>query len=153
MFISKTRKQSGFTLVEMIVVVVLLGILGSVALGKFANLGNAAEHAKVDAIFGTISSYLDKVNSYRYALAGSPNNATFVDIDGVNVNYRNGLVRTTQTNSHVPAGTPNRNNQATRLWYMIFSVPPPVIARNDNNSAGWAMYTGNANCGVNRSRC
>lgn len=35
----------------------------------------------------------------------------------------------------------------------MFSVPPPVIARNDSSSTGWAMYTGNANCGINRSRC
>ena len=146
-------RYSGFTLVELIVVIVILGILGTVALGKFEDLSDDAESAKVGMIFATASSYLNKMNSIRYALEGSPNNTAFVTIDGVSVRFFNGSVRNTQTNAHVPVGTPNRNNQTTRFWYMMFSVPPPVIGRNDNSSAGWAMYTGAANCGVNRSRC
>jgi len=124
----------GFTLVELIVVIVILGILGTVALGKFEDLTDDAESAKVDMIFATASSYLSKMNSIRYALEGSPDNATFVAIDDVSVRFFNGSVRNTQTNAHVPVGTPNRNNQATRFWYMMFSVPPPVIGRNDNSS-------------------
>ena len=147
------QKQSGFTLVELIVVIVLLGIVGGVALGKFENLSDAAENAKVDTIFATVSNSLNKINSINYALEGSPNNSTYVDLDGINVRFFNGSLRNTQTNAHVPPGTPNRNNQATRFWYLLFSAPPPVIGRNDNSSAGWAMYTGAANCGVNRSRC
>lgn len=83
MAIPENRNISGFTLVELVVVIVILGILGTVALGKFEDLGDDAENAKVDAIFGTVSSYLAKMNSMRYTLAGSPNNSTFVSIDGV----------------------------------------------------------------------
>lgn len=89
----------------------------------------------------------------RYTLAGKPANATYVDIDGINMRFRNGLVRQVQNSAHVPPGTPNRNNQATRFWFMMFEVPPPVIGRNDSGSKGWAMYTGNAQCGAVRSRC
>ncbi len=142
-----------FTLVELVTVIALLGIVGVVALGKFQDLSSAAENAKVDSIFASVSRSLSATNSYRYVLAGSPNNATYVDLDGISVRFFNGNLRNMQTNAHVPPGTPNRNNQATRFWYLIFATPPPVIARNDNSSAGWAMYTGNANCGINRSRC
>ena len=150
---SKTRHQSGFTLVELITVVVILGIVGVVAVGKFQDLGDSAENARVDAIYATISQYLGSINGMRYTLAGKPPNATYVGIDGINMRFRNGLVRQVQNSAHVPAGTPNRNNQATRFWFMMFEVPPPVITRNDNSSKGWAMYTGNAQCGINRSRC
>lgn len=43
--------------------------------------------------------------------------------------------------------------QATRFWFLMFEVPPPVIARTDTTSAGWAMYTGGGGCGVGASRC
>ena len=137
----------------MIAVIVVLGIVGTVALGKFSDLSDQAEHASVDMIFSTVSSSLQRLNSISYALEGSPNNSTYVDLDGISVRYFNGNLRNTQTNAHVPPGTPNRNNQATRFWYLMFSAPPPVIRRNDNSRAGWTMYTGIANCGINRSRC
>lgn len=153
MAIRNLSRQSGFTLVELVVVIVVLGIVSTVALGKFEDLSDDAEHAKVDMIHATAANYLNKLNAMRYALAGSPNNTTYVTVDSVSIRYRNGLVRNTQTAAHVPVGTPNRNNQATRFWYMMFGAPPPVIARTDTSNTGWAMYTGNAQCGVIRSRC
>lgn len=147
------NQQSGFTLVELVVVIVILGIVGVVALGKFEDLSDDAENAKVDYIFSIVETELGKINSFEYVLAGSPDNTTFVPIRGVNTRFRNGLVRNMQTFTHVPAGTPNRGNQATRFWYLMFEVPPPVIARNDTTSTGWAMYTGNAQCGAGQTRC
>jgi len=131
----------------------VLGIVSAIVLGKLQNLSTAAEDAKVNMIFATVSGSLNRLNSIDYALEGSPNNATYVDLDGISARYFNGSLRNMQNAAHLPPGTPNRNNQATRFWYLMFSAPPPVIARNDTSGAGWAMYTGNANCGINRSRC
>ena len=147
------RQQSGFTLVEVITVTVLLVILGSTALARYQDLSEAAEDAKVEAIYATVSNYIHTLNGPRYTLAGSPNDLTWVDIDGVNIRYRSGNMRVTQDADHVPLGTPNRASQATRLWYMIYTVPPPVITQSDTTSAGWAMYVGPAPCGAFRTRC
>ncbi len=44
------RSQSGFTLIELVVVIVLLGILGVTAMGKFQDLSGRAEQASLNGI-------------------------------------------------------------------------------------------------------
>jgi len=52
----KTRGQAGFTLVELIVVILILGILASLALPKFINLGGDARYAKIQGLEGSMKS-------------------------------------------------------------------------------------------------
>lgn len=58
------KKQSGFTLIELVMVIVILGILAAAALPKFVNLKGDAELAAVQGIAGSISSG----NTINYAL-------------------------------------------------------------------------------------
>lgn len=50
------RKEKGFTLIELVMVIVILGILAAFALPRFADLGGDAEEASLQGARGAVKS-------------------------------------------------------------------------------------------------
>ena len=72
---SRMNNKSGFTLIELIMVIVLLGILAAIAVPKYFDLQSeakdASEKGTVGAVRAGISTYLAKNKAYPGSLDGA----------------------------------------------------------------------------------
>ena len=68
------RQQGGFTLIELIMVIVILGILAAFALPKFADFSGNARYSTINGALGSVRSASAIVHSA--AIAGNQTGAT-----------------------------------------------------------------------------
>jgi len=98
------NNQKGFTLIELVIVIVILGILAAVGIPKFLELRDEAEKASVDQMIGSLESALTIYASKQYVNGNSISVVNpFDELSNIPTNYNgvNDPVNPTNT----PQGT------------------------------------------------
>ena len=94
-------RQGGFTLIELVVVIVLLGILGAVATARFQDLSTSANAAALEGVTAEIQS-ASAINYAAAVIPGGP--AGTVDISAAPNNDCTAIVPGLMQSGAMPTG-------------------------------------------------
>ena len=124
------RGQAGFTIIELVVVIVIIGILAATALPRFVDMTGDAQSASVEAVGGAFASGVNLAHASWIAQGATAavNNAP---LEGGVIIGLNDTGWPENTNNNGGNGTVT-NNECMQVWNTLLSSPP-TVAGNANS--------------------
>lgn len=144
------RKQSGFTLIELVVVVVILGLLAVTAIPRFVDLTDQAKQANIEGMAGGFATGVSLVRA-QWEAEGRPN------ISGDNAVAYDGttIYLTTPADNNDPDLRPGypmsvdgggaesgamNDARCEYVWNSILSQPPSLADNGTELNNGSSQY-------------
>ena len=138
----KQQYQKGFSLIELVIVIVILGLLAATAIPRFLNITEDAEDASVDGVAGGLATAVSFVRS-QWEVDGRNNNNVVLDGARVQLDPRFGFPTGTNGNSATGMNTP----RCSEVFNTVLQNAPRNVAANTDARGSRYVVSVESNAG------
>ncbi|WOT03594.1 prepilin-type N-terminal cleavage/methylation domain-containing protein [Shewanella youngdeokensis] len=114
------RRNQGFTLIELVVVIIILGVIAVIAVPRFVDISEDAKASTMLSVGGAMESALSLLHS-KAVIEGKDTGVDEITLSGVQVPLLNGYPAVNGQDSFVQLNT------QVQVWFSIDSVGKNVI--------------------------
>ena len=137
------RNQKGFTLIELVVVIVVLGILAAFAVSRYVNMAQQARIAAVNGMAGGLRGAVALVQGQYLVLGLGTTPVTM--LDGTTVAVSTGVTGGIPTGAAAGIGNAMRDTSGFTINY---AVPTAVTFRPTNGGSATCQAAYNGTTGI-----